>query len=205
MGPEGFGVRPKALAGLLVVDVFLDVISPNYRCCGDPCQWDATCPLCRSPLSIFSHQPDGLGVWCHGGCESGKVLKWTRGQLAERAVREKLGSPDRRPVSGDPPELRPAALPPMPTSLGTGDRNRGLFSYAAALRNAGLDEREIREHLEIANGRACSPPLSDSSLHGIARSAAKYQPSSRAVPAPGVLARLRGVLRPASPYDSDYR
>jgi putative DNA primase/helicase len=92
-------------------------------------------------------------------------------------------------------------MPDPPSTLGEGERNRGLFAYAAALRNAGLGEQEIFEHVRSVNDGVCCPPLSEMSVRTIARSVMRYAPSARVSPAPGILSRFRGIISRKGPYD----
>jgi hypothetical protein len=55
-----------------------------------------------------------------------------------------------------------------------GVRNNGLTSYAGQLRVRGFDREQILSALREANKERCWPPLPDSELRNIAKSAAKW-------------------------------
>lgn len=71
----------------------------------------------------------------------------------------------------------PAAIP---ESEGKG-RNRTLFAFACKLRDGGADEEEIRAAVGALNRARCVPPLPDSELDTLSRSASKYDPTPAAV------------------------
>jgi len=58
-----------------------------------------------------------------------------------------------------------------------GGRNKELMSLAGTMRRRGLTEAAIRAALLAENLTRCSPPLSDTEVSTIARSAASYAPS----------------------------
>ncbi len=57
-----------------------------------------------------------------------------------------------------------------------GWRNNGLTSYAGSLRARGFDAAEILEALREMNQQQCDPPLPDSEVRNIAKSAARWKP-----------------------------
>src|SRR5579872_6611962 len=57
-----------------------------------------------------------------------------------------------------------------------GFRNSGLTRFAGSLRAAGMDREEILSELRKANKYECIPPLPDSELRNIAKSASKWPP-----------------------------
>lgn len=63
-------------------------------------------------------------------------------------------------------------------SIPEGQRNRTVFSFAATLRNNGLDKDGIREMLDSYNERYCEPPLSSFELDTITNSVLRYAPGS---------------------------
>ena len=60
-----------------------------------------------------------------------------------------------------------------------GGRNDALFRLASSLRSKGLSEAGITAALLEENRERCSPPLPDSEVEKLARSAGRYPPGSR--------------------------
>lgn len=58
----------------------------------------------------------------------------------------------------------------------SGGRNDALFRQAGALRRKGFNDEEIYAALQMYNRRRCEPPLSDSEVMQIAKSANRYEP-----------------------------
>jgi putative DNA primase/helicase len=58
-----------------------------------------------------------------------------------------------------------------------GSRNQTLFRRGCGMRGDGLEHAEIEEKLLELNARLCSPPLPESEVLKIARSAASYAPN----------------------------
>lgn len=64
-----------------------------------------------------------------------------------------------------------------------GQRNKTVFSFAAALRGSGLDYQGIRAMISEYNDRYCDPPLPEEELDGIARSiCGRYKPGASVMP-----------------------
>ena len=59
-----------------------------------------------------------------------------------------------------------------------GNRNEGLTSLGGAMRSYGMTEAEILAALSIANEQRCEIPLPASEIQQIARSVARYEPTS---------------------------
>ena len=65
--------------------------------------------------------------------------------------------------------------------LGEGQRNKGVFTFAARLRMSGLEEDEILSHIRLYNDNHCNPILPDSELRTIVHSVCKY-PKGEIIP-----------------------
>jgi hypothetical protein len=63
----------------------------------------------------------------------------------------------------------------LPAVVAEGQRNVTLTRFAGALRRKGMTPEEILAALQVVNGR-CRPPLPDSELQRIAKSAARWAP-----------------------------
>lgn len=63
----------------------------------------------------------------------------------------------------------------VPEGIPEGQRNGTLFRLASKLRGAGLSEAEILASVRQANLDRCNPPLDDSEVQTICRSAARYE------------------------------
>lgn len=63
-------------------------------------------------------------------------------------------------------------------AIGEGSRNDRLYRQAAALRAKGRDEGAILDELRQVNAAKCKPPLPDTELQSIVRSAAKLSPGA---------------------------
>lgn len=195
---------PRALRGRHEAEVVLAVVD-DYVACGEQDRWFAVCPECGGCLLVMAWLGDGVlerredfaVVWCLDGCEAGVPER----SLGLRAWR--LAAREHRPVEDpllDP--RRPVGLPCAPSAAAEGERNRVMFSFACALRDVGLNVEQIWAELVSVNDRVCSPPLPDRDLVVISRSAGRYAPSRRAFPAPGVMARFRGIVS-RRPVDAD--
>jgi hypothetical protein len=68
-----------------------------------------------------------------------------------------------------------------PLVIPEGQRNRRLFQLASMLRRYGLNERAILECVTVINRQHAVPPLPDSDLRAIAKSASRY-PAAATVP-----------------------
>jgi hypothetical protein len=64
----------------------------------------------------------------------------------------------------------------LPPEIYSGERNNTLTRLAGALRRKGIRPDEILETLRAVNRARCRPPLHDSELEQIARSAARWAP-----------------------------
>lgn len=64
--------------------------------------------------------------------------------------------------------------------IGNGNRNRELFSLAGSLRRKGLIEREILATLHEVNRTRVKPPLPETEIASIAKSALRYLPEVKA-------------------------
>jgi|GEM_PF-3545807 len=69
-----------------------------------------------------------------------------------------------------------AAAFELPPEIYSGERNNTLTRLAGALRRKGIRPDEILETLRAVNRARCRPPLHDSELEQIARSAARWAP-----------------------------
>lgn len=68
-------------------------------------------------------------------------------------------------------------------SVGEGNRNRTVFSFAATLRGSGLDYQGIRSMVSDYNERYCDPPLPEEELDTICRSVCgRYKPGAAVSP-----------------------
>lgn len=61
--------------------------------------------------------------------------------------------------------------------IAEGGRNETLFKLACSFRRNGLSESAIFQSIGAVNGEQCKPPLPDSELQKIAKSAAGYEPT----------------------------
>lgn len=73
-----------------------------------------------------------------------------------------------------PPDDKTIRIRPYYPEIGQGVRNVSLLSLAGHLRSCGYDADEVYLELQIANQRACKPPLSVEEIDRIARSSEKY-------------------------------
>ncbi len=73
-----------------------------------------------------------------------------------------------------PPDEKTIRVRPLYPEIGQGIRNVSLLSLAGHLRSCGYDADEVYLELQIANQRACKPPLSVEEIDRIARSSEKY-------------------------------
>jgi hypothetical protein len=64
--------------------------------------------------------------------------------------------------------------------IGEGRRDSTLIHLAGVMRNRGMEETEILAAIEAVNRNRCDPPLDDSQVRKIARSAARYEPDPMA-------------------------
>jgi hypothetical protein len=64
-----------------------------------------------------------------------------------------------------------------PDTILQGGRNEGLLSAGGTMRNAGFSEEEILSALLVMNERRCDPPLPETEVRRVARSAARYEPA----------------------------
>lgn len=89
-------------------------------------------------------------------------------------------------LTGVPPELpeglaeriaAPSTSTPSgaPAEIISGERNERLISLAGAMRRWGFEQAEIAAALQEANRNRCNPPLPESEVAAIARSAARYE------------------------------
>jgi len=62
-------------------------------------------------------------------------------------------------------------------TIGNGNRNRTLTSYAGTMRRRGMSERAITAALLVENEDRCQEPLSADEVRCIARSVARYPPA----------------------------
>lgn len=84
-----------------------------------------------------------------------------------------------------PPEAsaqRQERAEPLPDIAGEGTRNDVLFREGCRLRRLGFSESEIRAALVEVNRNRCKPPLPDSEVVIIARSASRYKPAADTFP-----------------------
>ncbi len=104
-----------------------------------------------------------------------------------------------RLLNGNPPELPKAIadeLPrqefvgenkpaeSIPDSIPDGKRNDTLFRSGCSMRRKGFSEEAICAALLVENKRRCNPPLEDSEVRTIARSAARYPAEKGPIPPP---------------------
>lgn len=102
--------------------------------------------------------------------ETGKPYRWTqRIPLA----------PFPKSILALIPDRPRAAAPPLPESLGEGERDELLTSLAGSMRRRGASELAILSALREENASRCNPPLPDSQLKKIARSIGKKEPAAR--------------------------
>jgi len=73
---------------------------------------------------------------------------------------------------------RNGAAPPVGEKIPSGQRNKQLTSIAGTMRRRGMGEAEILAALQVANEGRCEPPLAAAEVEGIARSVARYEPST---------------------------
>lgn len=64
-----------------------------------------------------------------------------------------------------------------PDTILQGGRNEGLLSAGGTMRNAGFSEEEILSALLVMNERRCDPPLPETEVRRVAKSAARYEPA----------------------------
>lgn len=64
----------------------------------------------------------------------------------------------------------------LPGTIPEGGRNDALFSYGRSLRAKGADDAEVLDRLSEANAERCAPPLPESEVQTIARSACTVEP-----------------------------
>lgn len=95
---------------------------------------------------------------------------------------EFLNPDDLIPEGADTTVSAPKADKPIEDgvlSVGEGQRNKTVFSFAANLRGQGLDQLGIRAMLEEYNDRYCDPPLEAWELDTICRSVcSRYEPGA---------------------------
>ena len=87
----------------------------------------------------------------------------------ESAFAPRIYSPD-----WTPPDEKTIRVRPYYPEIGQGIRNVSLLSLAGHLRSCGYNSDEVYIELQIANQRACKPPLSVEEIDRIARSSEKY-------------------------------
>ena len=66
----------------------------------------------------------------------------------------------------------------LPDTIGSGDRNTTLTSYAGQLRRRGMEYEGILSELTQVNAQRVNPPLSSDELEAIAGSVSSYEPAS---------------------------
>ena len=71
-----------------------------------------------------------------------------------------------------------AVAPPVGEKIPSGERNKQLTSIAGTMRRRGMGEAEILAALQVANEGRCEPPLEAAEVESIARSVARYEPST---------------------------
>ena len=64
-----------------------------------------------------------------------------------------------------------------PDTILQGGRNEGLLSAGGTMRNAGFSEEEILSALLVMNERRCDPPLPETEVRRVAKSASRYEPA----------------------------
>lgn len=74
--------------------------------------------------------------------------------------------------------------------IGNGNRNSQLFSLAGSLRRKGLNENEITATLREVNQTRVRPPLPETEIVSIAKSAARYEPQADTFKCNGVNNRV---------------
>jgi putative DNA primase/helicase len=74
------------------------------------------------------------------------------------------------------------AAAPLPSVVGSGQRNSTLWTEACRLRRLGWDKDEIFDALKGINRKRCQPPLPDADVRDIANRAAQYTPAADLFP-----------------------
>jgi hypothetical protein len=89
-----------------------------------------------------------------------------------------------------------------PDTILQGGRNEGLLSAGGTMRNAGFSEEEILSALLVMNERRCDPPLPETEVRRVAKSASRYEPARDVA---GDMARgtvaAESILRPEPEND----
>lgn len=191
-----------ATAGLLVIDI--DGEKNPWPVDQDQILSLSGSPICLTPgggSHHFFRQPDGINLRCtqsvladrvdtraDGGyvvtapsIKDGKSYRWLDGMeldvppselpVAPAWLIELLTKKEDKQQSGDA----------LPLEIKPGNRNGILFSRGCALRRIGLTESEIYASLMAVNRERCRPPIDDSEIRQIARSAAKHEPDQISV------------------------
>jgi Bifunctional DNA primase/polymerase, N-terminal/Primase C terminal 1 (PriCT-1) len=137
--------------------------------------------------------PEGLDVRGEGGYivvapslhASGRRYRW-RNALSLAPVPEwllKLLTEDKGMSSPSGSKSRPQAdsRAAIGAVIAEGKRNEALFKIGCSMRGKGAELAEIEAELSDINARRCSPPLPESEVSKIARSASSYQANRAAV------------------------
>jgi len=126
-------------------------------------------------------QPERLMFWPSVAFD-GDFQYWTDGRVVLDPD-EILDDEDEAPEETKPAPQKEKPIYDGDWEIPEGQRNKRLFSYAATLRGAGLDEAGIRFSLSDYNERYCKVPLPDSELDTIIRSVCgRYERGASVMP-----------------------
>jgi len=222
-----WGMWPKAniaiatglISGIVVIDIDTDhggeeslqTAIENYGSLPDT--WESLTGGGGRHL-FFRCPPDGIGN--RGGFLTGVDLRGDGGYVVAPPSNHISGRNYEWELSGIPGEVPLAELPAqwlelckgehrsyepveIPSILGKGQRNDGLFRLAASMRARGLSEAALRVALLEENKTRCQPPLNEKEVELIASSAGRYQPGELApkpvaIEAAEALELIRGKL-----------
>lgn len=146
-----------------------------------------------------SVNPDlGVDVRCNGSYviapgsvhPSGRLYEWIASPweidvaLANGAVYDFLDYVHRN-GGEDPDTKKPNGKFKLPDKIKEGRRDQTLFQYASSLRAIGRSDEEIKALVTYANMERCSPPMSESDIKRICKSACRYEQGSANKPDDG--------------------